>query len=305
MSRDVRATPAGSLLDPAAIAKGEALGLIARQIVEGYRVGEHRSPFHGFAIEFSQHREYSTGDDLRHLDWKVLGRTERYYIKQYEQDTNFVVHLLLDGSESMAYGSAALTKLDYGKVLAACLAHLVLQQSDAVALNIFDTSIRERFPRTDNPGKIHEIMHRLAGFQSGKGTRLAGALRDLAAAIKARSIVILISDLFDGEEAFQKSVERLRFQGNEVIVFHVLDPYEIDFPFTGTVKFVGLEGALELRTSPAAIRKSYLESFEGFRKRVRRICERAGCHYILANTGVPLSETLSEYLAFRRNHRTR
>ena len=166
-----------SLLDPVAIAKGEALGVIAREIVEGYRVGEHRSPFHGFAIEFAQHREYTTGDDLRHLDWKVLGRTDRYYIKQYEQDTNFVAHLLLDGSESMNYGSGARTKLDYAKTLAACLALLVLRQSDAIGLNVFDTEIRERFARTDNPGKIHEIMHRLGAFEARAGTSIGRALR--------------------------------------------------------------------------------------------------------------------------------
>src|SRR3569623_1709541 len=139
------ANPPTSLLDPAAIAKGEALGVIARGIGEGYRVGEHRSPFHGFAIEFAQHREYSIGDDLRHLDWKVLGRTDRYFIKQYEQDTNFVVHLLIDGSESKNYGSENLSKMHYAKVLAACLAYIVFKQSDAIALNIFDTKICERF----------------------------------------------------------------------------------------------------------------------------------------------------------------
>ena len=282
----------GTLLDPAAIAKGEALGIIAREIIEGYRVGEHRSPFHGFAIEFAQHREYSTGDDLRHLDWKVLGRTDRYYIKQYEQDTNFVAHLLLDGSESMNYGSGARTKLDYAKTLAACLALLVLRQSDAVGLNIFDTEIRERFARTDNPGKIHDIMRQLAGFEAREGTSVARALRDLAAVLRARGIVVVISDLFDDE-------------GSEVIVFHVLDPYEIDFPFEGTVRFVGLEGAPTLETSPASFRKSYLETFGEFCKGVREVCARSSCHYVLCNTAVPLAETLGEYLAFRQNHRTR
>lgn len=297
--------PSTHLLDPAAVTKGTALGLLARKIVEGYRVGEHRSPFHGFAIEFAQHREYGIGDDLKHLDWKLLGKTDRYYIKQYEQDTNYVAHLLLDGSESMSYGSTDVTKLVYGKVLAACLSHIILQQRDAVALNVFDTQIREHIPRTDNPGKIHEIMHRLAAFESVEGTRIARALRDLASALKSRGIVIVISDLFDDEDQFQKGVERLRFQGSEVIVFHVLDPYEIEFPLKGTVKFVGLEGAPELQTSPQSIRKSYLAEFNQFRTRVRHICERAGAHYILADTGVPLSETLSEYLAFRQNARQR
>jgi uncharacterized protein (DUF58 family) len=294
-----------NLLDPAAIAKGDALGLIARGIVEGYRVGEHRSPFHGFAIEFAQHREYTTGDDLRHLDWKVLGRTDRYYIKQYEQDTNFVTHLVVDGSESMTYGSAALTKLDYAKVLAACLAYIVLGQSDAVAVNIFDTEVRDRFERTDNRGKIHEIMHRLASFQATQGTQASKVLHDLAATLRSRSIVVLISDLFDDEESLQKSIERIRFQGTEVIVFHVLDPEEINFTFAGTVKFVGMEGGPTLETSPASIRQSYLAAFAAFCQRVRAMCDRCSCHYVLCNTAVPLDETLSEYLAFRQNHRSR
>lgn len=294
-----------SLLDSAAIAKGEALGMIARGIVEGYRVGEHRSPFHGFAIEFAQHREYTTGDDLRHLDWKVLGRTDRYYIKQYEQDTNFVAHLVVDGSESMTYGSIGHTKLDYAKVLAACLSYIVLGQSDAVSVKIFDTEVRERQERTDNRGKIHEIMHRLASFEASERTHTAKVLQDLAATLRSRSIVVLISDMFDDEEAIQKAIERIRFQGTEVIVFHVLDPAEIDFTFTGTVKFVGMEGGPTLETSPASIRKSYLEAFNAFCKRVRVMCDRCSCHYVLCNTSVPLEETLSEYLAFRQNHRSR
>ena len=289
------------LLDPEAVAKGEALGLLARGIVEGYRVGEHRSPFQGFAIEFAQHREYGVGDDLKHLDWKLLGKTDRLYIKQYEQDTNFVANILVDASESMTYASGKTSKLEYAKVLAACLAHIILQQRDSVGLDIFDTAIREHMKPTDNPGRIHEIMTRLAGFQGVAGTKLGQVLQDVASMAKFRGIVIVISDLFDDEEGFQKGIERLRFQGSEVIVFHVLDPYEIEFPLTGTVNFLGLEGAPNMQTSPQAIRKSYLKEFDEFRKRVRGICDRSGSHYILADTGVPLSETLSEYLAFRQN----
>lgn len=290
-----------SLLDPAAVSRGEALGLLARTVVEGYRVGEHRSPFKGFAIEFAQHREYTTGDDLRHLDWKILGRTDRYYIKQYEQDTNFVAHLLLDGSESMNFGSGPVSKLHYGKALAACLAHLVLAQRDAVALNLFDTEVRERIPRTDNPGRIHHIMARLAAFEATRATGLAGALADLARLLKARGIVILISDLLaEDDEAFATGLRQLRFGGSEVIVFHVLDPREIDFSLTGTVEFDGLEGGPRIETQPASIRKSYLEAFNAWQKSVRAACDRAGCHYVLANTAVPLAETLSGYLAFRQ-----
>src|SRR2546425_7657090 len=150
-----------TLLDPVAISRAESLGLHARFIVEGYMAGEHKSPYRGFAIEFAQHREYAPGDDIRHLDWKVLGRTDRSYIKQYEQETNYVAHILLDGSESMKYGSGQLTKLHYGKMMAACLAYLILVQRDAVALALFDTNVRDYIPRSDNKETIHKLMTKL------------------------------------------------------------------------------------------------------------------------------------------------
>jgi uncharacterized protein (DUF58 family) len=287
------------LLDPEAIAKGESLGILARTVVEGYRVGEHRSPFRGFAIEFAQHREYTLGDDIRHLDWKVLGRTDRYYIKQYEQDTNFVAQVLVDGSESMNYGSGPITKLHYAKVLAASLAYLILLQRDAVALHVFDTEMRETMTRTDNIQKIHPIMARLSAFQASRQTKLGAALSDIARMTKSRGIVVVISDLFDDEAAFEKGIQQIRFGGSEVVVFQVMDPYELEFPFDGVVEFVGLEGTLRTKTHPSAIRKSYLESVNAFRRRVQGICDRSGCHYVLANTRLPLGEMLSGYLAFR------
>jgi uncharacterized protein (DUF58 family) len=290
---------AKSFLDPVAISRGENLGLLARNVVEGYRVGEHRSPFKGFAIEFSQHREYTVGDDTRHLDWKVLGRTDRYYIKQYEQDTNLVVHLLLDGSESMSYGSGKITKLHYAKSLAACLAYLVLLQRDAVAVSMFDQETKEYLPRTDNLGKIHHIMNRLAAFESTQKTNLGTAMADLARIAKARGIIVVLSDLFDDEEGFERGLQQLRFGGHEVIVFHVLDPEELHFNFKGRVQFIGLEGAANIEMSPADIRKSYLKEIEAMRLRMRLACDRTGSHYILANTGHSLAETLSGYLVFR------
>src|SRR5436190_44716 len=154
-----------SLLDPEAISKAESLGLNARFIVEGYMAGEHQSPYRGFAVEFSQHREYTPGDDTRHLDWKVLARTDRYYIKQYEQETNYVANILVDGSESMKYGSGKLTKLQYGKMMAACLAYLILHQRDAVALGLFDQTLKDYAPRSDNKASIHDLMTRLAAFE--------------------------------------------------------------------------------------------------------------------------------------------
>jgi len=181
------ATPEpSSLLDPVAISRAESLGLNARYIVEGYMAGEHKSPYRGFAVEFAQHREYTHGDDPRHLDWKVLGRTDRYYIKQYEQETNYAAHLLLDGSESMKYGSGKLTKLHYGKMMAACLAYLILRQRDAAALAIFDNTVRDYSPRSDNLATIHRLMARLAAFEPREQTNIATVLHDMARQIRQR-----------------------------------------------------------------------------------------------------------------------
>jgi len=289
------------LLDPRAIARAEALGMNARFIVEGYMAGEHKSPYRGFAIEFAQHREYAPGDDVRHLDWKVQAKTERYYIKQYEQETNFVAHLLLDGSESMKYGSGEVSKLEYGKMMAACLAYLILHQRDAVALGIFDEEVQEYLPRSDNRDNLFRIMDRLAGFEPLRGTRLAPVLHGMAGQIKRKGIVIVISDFFDDEEELLQSVQHLRFKGHEVIMMQVLDPCEIDFPFTGNVEFEGLEDLPLIRTRPSQIKKSYHREFEKFRERLRSDVERHQCHFVGARTDQPLDEVLANYLTFRKS----
>lgn len=287
------------LLDPQTISRAEALGLQARYVVEGYMAGEHKSPYRGFAIEFAQHREYSHGDDTRHLDWKVLGRTDRYYIKQYEQETNYVANILLDGSESMKYGSGAITKFDYAKQIAACLGFLILHQRDAAALGIFDQTMRDYAPRSDNRATVHRLMERLAAFQPTQQTNIASILHDMATQIRRKGIVIVISDFFDDEQKVLEGIQHLRFGGNEVICFHVMDPYELEFPFTGLVEFEGLEQESKLLTRPAEIRKTYLQELEAFRKRLREGCERNQSHYVLVNTAEPLHEVLSGYLAFR------
>ena len=294
-----------NLLDPIAISRAESLGLNARFIVEGYMAGEHKSPYRGFAIEFAQHREYTHGDDPRHLDWKVLGRTDRYYIKQYEQETNYVANLLLDGSESMSYGSGKLTKLHYGKMMAACLAYLILHQRDATALGMFDTTVRDYAPRSDNLATIHNLMARLAGFEPKEQTNIAAVLHEMARQIRRKGLVIVISDFFDDEAKVLEGIQHLRFGGNEVVVFHLMDPYELEFPFTGQVEFDGLEGIDKIQTRPAEIRKSYLREVDAFRQRLREGCERNNCHYTLVNTAQPLHEVLSAYLAFRLRTTTR
>jgi len=287
------------LLDPAALNRAESLGFVARTIVEGYKVGEHRSPLKGFAIEFAQHREYTPGDDVRHLDWKVLGRTDRLYLKQYEQDTNFVAHLLLDTSGSMGYGSGKLTKLHYAKVLAATLAHVILGQRDAVSLGLFGNNTRQLFPRTDTPQRLPWMLETLAAAQAVGPTQLAENLARFAPAIRRRSLVIIMSDFLEDEAAVLAVLPQLRFQGCEIIIVHVLDHAELELPFTDTVRFEGLEGEPPLTTRPADFRKSYKEAVQSYCTAFRQGCERLDCHYVLADTSQSPAEVLSTYLAFR------
>lgn len=289
-----------SLLDPDAIARAETLGLHARLIVEGYLVGEHRSPYHGFSVEFAQHRPYVSGDDLRHFDWKMLGRTDRSYVKQYEQETNFVAHLLLDGSASMQYGSGRWTKLHYGKMLAACLAYLVLHQRDAVTLAVFNETDQVRVPRTNGIGGLVNLLTALAAFEARGTACLSTVLHELARQARRRGLVVLISDCLEEEQPLLEGIEHLRFGGHEVIVFHVLDPCELEFPLAGNIEFVGLENEPRLRVRPREICRSYQEAVDEFCARLRLGCEQNNAHYVLADTRKQLAEMLTAYLAFRR-----
>ncbi len=288
-----------SLLDPQTLSRAEPLGLFARRVVEGYRVGEHRSPFNGFAIEFSQHREYTPGDDPRHLDWKILGRADKYYIKQYEQDTNFVAHLLLDASASMAFGSGPVTKIHYARGLAACLGFLILQQRDAVTATIFDDRPRSTFPRTDSLGKAQQLCKVLTDLEPSRPGNLRACLQDYAARLSARGIVVVIGDFLDDPADLLQALRRLSLTRSEVIVFQVLDHEEISFPLEGNIRFIGLEDDSRLQTNPADLRKSYLAAFHEHQKAVRRACEQCGVHYTLCDTSRPLAEALTGYLAFR------
>ncbi len=288
------------LLDADTLARADKLGMAARFIVEGYMAGEHKSPYRGFAIEFSQHREYSPGDDVRHLDWKVLGKTDRYYIKQYEQETNFVAHILVDGSESMQYGSGETSKLDYAKVAAACLAFLIIKQRDAVSLSLFDDSIREELPRGNTQNHLFNILEKLVQFNPHGATDLSGQLHAIANRSQRKGLVIVISDFFDDEEAVLESVQHLRFVGHEVIGMQILDHDEIEFPFNGLVEFEGLENIDNLKTRPTEIRKSYMKEFSDFQKKLQEGFSRNSSHFIECDTSKPLNDVLGSYLTFRR-----
>ena len=286
-------------LHPDVVARAQALGVKARTVVEGLRVGDHKSPYRGFSVEFVQHREYVPGDDTRHIDWKSYGRSERYTIKQYEQETNFAAHLLVDASRSMLYGEGATNKLEYAKVLAAALTYVIVHQRDSVSLNIFDAGWRDRLPASGQPGHVQTILHTLESVEPREKNSIGPLLHDLAGQVRRRGLVFLISDCFDQVDALLDGLQHLRFQGHEVIVFHVLHPDEVDFPFNGMVKFDGMEENIHRLTRPQLIRPAYLRALQKFLAELQAGCERNRCDYVMLNTGRPLAEALTEYLARR------
>jgi uncharacterized protein (DUF58 family) len=286
-------------LQPDVVARAQALGLKARTVVEGLRVGDHKSPYRGFSVEFVQHREYVPGDDLRHIDWKSYGRSERYTIKQYEQETNFIGHVLVDASRSMLYGEGDTNKLEYAKLLAATLSYLIVHQRDAVSLSIFDAGWRQRLPASGQMGHVQTILHTLEDVEPQEKTSIGPLLHDLANQVRRRGLVFLISDCFDELDPLLDGLRHLRFQGHEVIVFHVLHPDEVDFPFDGMVKFDGMEEKQEFLTRPQLIRPAYLRALKKYLDELQVGCERNRCDYVLMNTGRPLAESLTGYLARR------
>ena len=286
-------------LEPDVIARAQALGLKARTVVEGLRVGDHKSPYRGFSVEFVQHREYVPGDDIRHIDWKSYGRSERYTIKQYEQETNFVGHILLDASRSMLYGEGDANKLEYAKLLAASLAYLIIHQRDSAGLAIFDQAWRAVFPPSGQPGHVTTLLRALESTEPQEKTTIGPLLHDLAQHIKRRGLVFLISDCFADVESLLAGLQHLRFQGHEVTVFHVLHPDEVGFPFDGNVKFDYLEGPLQVLTRPHLIRPAYLRAVQKYLKEMQEGCERNRCDYVPLDTSKPLGEALTAYLARR------
>jgi uncharacterized protein (DUF58 family) len=286
-------------LEPDVISRAQVLGLKARTVVEGLRVGDHRSPYRGFSVEFVQHREYVPGDDIRHIDWKSYGRSERYTIKQYEQETNFAGHILVDASRSMLYGEGAQNKLEYAKLLAASLAYLIVHQRDSASLSIFDANWRQRLPASGQPGHIQTILRTLESVQPEEKTSIGPLLHDLAQQINRRGLVFLISDCFDDPETLLDGLRHLRFEGHEVTVFHVLHEDEIDFPFGGMVKFDGMEDRKQVLTRPQLIRPAYLRALKKYLHDLQTGCERQRCDYVPMKTSRPLAEALTEHLARR------
>ncbi len=291
--------PTTSYLQSDIIARAEALGLKARAIVEGLRVGEHKSPYRGFSVEFVQHREYVPGDDIRHIDWKVYGRSERYTIKQYEQETNFIGHILVDASRSMLYGEGDSNKLEYAKLLAATLAYLIIHQRDSASLSVFDAAWRTQLPPSGQPGHMQSILRALESTQPEEKTAIGPLLNELADKVRRRGLVFLISDCFDEVDRILHGLRHLRFNGHEVTVFHVLHPDETEFPFEGMVRFDGIEERERLLTRPHLIRPAYLRALRRYLEELQKGCEGHRCDYVRMVTSRPLGDSLAEYLARR------
>ncbi|MFH1377911.1 MAG: DUF58 domain-containing protein [Planctomycetota bacterium] len=297
-------------LDPKTIAKADRLQLAARSIVEGFLSGSHQSPFYGYSVEFAQQREYSPGDDIRHLDWKAYAKTDRYYIKQYEEETNYRAMILLDASESMAYaGSKAvgldmkpktrLTKFQYGAFIAASLAYLMTRQGDAPGIALFRDGVVDQLPPSASPGQLRNIMEVLSRAEvTGRG-EFSKCFSDIAGGLRTRGLVIVISDLFNDSDAVISGLKRVRQRRHETIVFQTLDNDELEFPFQDLTQFIGLEDGGQLNADPRAVRSRYLSEFNAFLSAIRKGCHNAGVSHQIADTAHPLDAMLSAYLARR------
>jgi len=288
-------------LKPEVVSRLSRLDLVARLVVEGFITGLHQSPYHGFSAEFSEYRQYMPGDALRDLDWKVFGKTDRLYIKQYEEETNLKAYLLLDASASMSYGSGNLTKFQYAAYTAAALSHLMLRQSDAVGLITFDQNIQQYLPPRSVGSHLHALLSTLQNTSpDGSDTDLAAAFHDLAERIKRRGLIIVLSDLFDDPDSLLSGLKHFRHRNHEVVVFHILDPRERDLNFDRETRFVDLETGSQIATEPWHIAPAYREHMENLINRFRQECRDSLIDYVLLDTEEPFDTALFNYLAKRK-----
>ena len=292
--------PSGHILTPDIISRLNNLSLKARFVVEGFIVGLHKSPYHGFSVEFSEHRAYGAGDEIRHVDWKLWGKTDRFFIKQFEEETNLKSYLLVDQSLSMTYKSKTMTKLEYAQILAASLGYLMLKQQDAVGLTLFDDRIRVNIPARSKRSHLNIILTHMQNIIAGPETTIAPVLHKTAEAIKKRGLIILISDLFDDPDKVLSGLQHFRYKGHEVIVFHVLDPQELTLDFTQRTRFRDMESGEEIVTDPWHIQSDYQKSMEQFCDYIKSNCRQKNIDYVQLSTDLQLDMALSEYLIKRK-----
>jgi uncharacterized protein (DUF58 family) len=286
-------------LDPAVVARLGTLELKARTIVEGFLSGLHRSPFKGFSVEFAEYRQYIPGDALSTIDWKVYARSDRYYVKKFEEETTLDCHVMLDASGSMAYGSASMTKFEYSSCIAASLGYLMNRQRDAVGLTAFDENIVAMLPASSRPGHLRSMLVTLDRLKPDHRTNVSKPLHQLADSLVKRGMVVLISDLLDDPQSVISGLKHFQFRGNDVIVFHVLDPHELDFPFERATRFEDLETNEEVTAVPGAVRGHYLKEIGALIERYRLELGASGIDYQLLTTRQPLELALLAYLSTR------
>ena len=287
------------MIDPAALMRIRSLELRARVVVEGFQAGLNRSPCHGFSVEFTEYRQYATGDDLRYLDWKLYARSDRYYVKQFEDETNLRCHLLLDMSRSMDYGTAGHTKLEYARTLAATLAWFLAGQHDAVGLTTFDEEIRTAVPARYRPGHLRRILVALEQSPRGRATGLVPPLERIASQASKRGLVVVISDLLAALDGWERVLGCVRARGHELLVLQVLDPAEREFSFTQPVLFQDAETGQRIFTDPDAARAAYLQRFKAHQTAISANCARFGIEHRLFTTTTPLEAALFEFLQTR------
>ena len=317
MAKETVNTPSiDKYFDPKALEQIKRIDVRARLVVEGFVTGGHRSPFNGFAVEFAAHREYAPGDDLRHIDWKVYSKTDRLYIKEYEEETNLQCHILVDCSKSMQYGAVqdgaknrkdgketGWSKYDYAATAAASLGFLLQQQQDAIGLILFNNKIVTNLKPKSHPSHMKQIFHELEQTKPADKSDVADPFFRLAANIRKRGLVVLFSDLFLDPDDLAKSLNQFRLRRHEVIVFHVMHNDELTFPFEDNTLFRGLETSAELHTEPKALKKSYLEAVDRYMERIKKVCASAGIDHVLMDTSKPVGNVLSSYLNFRAKSR--
>lgn len=288
-------------LQPEVISKLASIDLRARLVVEGFITGLHRSPYHGFSVEFAEHRQYMPGDEIKHIDWKIYGRTDRYYIKQFEEETNLKAYLIVDASRSMDYASnGRVRKLEYASYLAAALAYLMIKQRDAVGLAIYDEKIREYLPPRSTNSYLKLIFKELATMRGSSWTGTAPSLHEIAERIKRRGLVIILSDFFDNPGQVISAWKHFRHRKNEVIIIQVLDPLEKSFAFGGDSVFKDMETSEELMTQPWHIQRSYQQEMKRFLDRYKKECRENSIDYLLVDTTTPFDVALLEYLTKRQ-----
>ena len=287
-------------LQPEMVAVLNSMALRAKLVVEGYIIGQHRSPYHGFSVEFAEHRAYGPGDEIRHIDWRLFGKTERLYVKRYEEETNLRAHIILDTSRSMLYKSGTVSKLNYANSLAASLSYLMINQQDAAGLVQFSNKIDTFIPPKSKPSHLNIILKQLDDNKTGKDTKIENVFHRMAERIDKRGIVILISDLLDDPVEVINGLKHFRHKHQEVIVFHILDRKELEFDFNSRTRFLDMESGEEIITEPWHIRSNYTELISGLQKYYQKECRDSLIDYVPIFTDENLDKSITGYLNKRR-----